>query len=197
MVLDSNSDSDSDVLEEFDFGITNPRPQKQTNSGPETLEKSHSTRALRSSLKINDNGLRLPSSKKQVTKTSLSGLVQKALKDAEAEQRIAAGKADLEKPVEEGTQQGSGITEEALAGVVEENEDGTKAKKLYAAMQRTNAQDTECVFHFFGEDLGAKPRASPFPAKSLPEHGWVANFKGLYELADLTLNSLTCFRSMA
>src|SRR4051812_35622475 len=104
--MDSKLTYDSSMLEEIDFCLQNPRPNKQTHSGPETLEKLHSTRSLRSSLKINDNGLRLPSSKKQATKTSLSGLVQKALKDAEAEQRIAAGKADLEKPVEEGIQQG-------------------------------------------------------------------------------------------
>lgn len=87
--------------------------------------------------------------------------------------------ADLEKPIEGITTGGLAIDEDVLADVVHDEEEGEdRAKRLYLAMQRTNALDAECVFHFFGEPNAQAPSSAPFPTQSLPQHGWTACLEG-------------------
>jgi hypothetical protein len=108
--------------------------------------------------------------------------VQAAQKDAENEQKIAERKAELDRAAEKALANDQAMSKEALAEVVEENEDGDKAQRLYLAMQRTNALDFGCTFHFFRENFlilnSQQVQEATFPVSSLPPHGWVAAFEG-------------------
>jgi hypothetical protein len=166
------------LYEELDFGLTHLPTQKRTSEGPMALRTS--TPATRSYLPKKDEDLRKPPVKStNAAKQSLSRLVKEAQRDAETAQRLAAIKADLEKPIEI-TSLKDQIDESTLAGVVRDDEEGEdKAKRLYLAMQRTNALDSECVFHFFrGSSSTKDPRRMSFPGQSLPKHGWTANLAG-------------------
>jgi hypothetical protein len=178
MVLDSDSDSDSDVLVELDFGpISSSRKKIQLSPGAEENTRENMTQ---SNLSGHDSELRKPSNSKTSAKISLKGLVQSAQRDAEAERDILAGKADLDQPLEEeGPLPEADIDEDALAGVLDDDEGVGKAKRLYLAMQRTNAFQTNCVYHFFSNRSNiSSPRRSPFPIQAFPEHRWVSIFQG-------------------
>lgn len=164
-----NSDSDSDDLPEFDFGETMPVASgSKTNGGVEI------------------DVLRRPPPKRE-DDNSFSLFVQKAQQHAERERKIAESKADLEKPIVKDTLVADfDISEEVLADAVKDEEDPQKARRLYLAMQRTNALHSECVFHFFDEGQNVSvPKGSPFPMGCLPNHRWTLNFEG--QLASVIL----------
>ncbi|KAF2655485.1 hypothetical protein K491DRAFT_778675 [Lophiostoma macrostomum CBS 122681] len=176
-----NSDSDSDELEEIDFGVRQPSsPRMASNDSPPTLTQ-HNVPSLRSHLRVQDDGLRKPPNKYKFARPTLSGLVEAARRDAENERRIAAEKAELDRVAEEVPADDEAMSKEALAEVVEENEEGDKAQRLYLAMQRTNALDLSCTFHFFRENFAIlnsqQVQEATFPLSSLPPHGWVAAFE--------------------
>ncbi|KAF1993341.1 hypothetical protein P154DRAFT_527821 [Amniculicola lignicola CBS 123094] len=174
MVLNSDSDSDSDILPEIDLGFK-AAPSRTT-----------ATRALRSGvtsksvpyIQVDASGLRMPSTKLKAPKPSLAHLVRSVEANEAAEQRIAAVKADLEKPAES-TLPDEEINEEFLAGVVGGGEDGDKARRLYLALKRTNAASLHTTFHFLGQNPPVPSRrdAKRFPVDSLPNHGWVSIFE--------------------
>jgi hypothetical protein len=161
-----NSDSDSDDLPEFDFGEPTSKP-------------TSTVRGLKGKDGDEDNVLRRPPPERKGGK-SFSLFVQRAQQHAETERKIAEVRADLEKPVAEDAPLADfDISEEVLADAVNDEEDPDKAKRLYLAMQRTNALHSECVFHFFDKDLdGNASRGSPFPMNCLPNHRWTSSFKG-------------------
>lgn len=190
MILNSDSDSDSDPLEELVFSIKKRSPPTKTSGGKAPVSSLHA-RPIRTYRYGMDDELRKPPPKSKNTKPSLSRLVEAAQKHAAAEQKMAELKADLEKPLEVPVVENGAIDEDTLAGVVNDEDGEDKAKRLYRAMQRTNALDTECIFHFFGNKPRKGTRRAPFPLHSLPRHGWAANFEGANQaslLADQSAN---------
>lgn len=121
--------------------------------------------------------------------------MQTAQKNAEAEREIAEVKADLDKPlVEERQPVGIQISEETLADAVHDDEDPDKVRRLYQAMQRTNALQSESVFHFFDEEKTTSTKnTSPFPMRSIPDHRWTSNFQGSRAFSS-SISLLTCTR---
>jgi len=162
-----NSDSDSDDLPEFDFGelLSKPNP------------KSTVTRLKDKDAAKKDVLRKPPSNRKEGDSFTL--FVQKAQQHAETERKIAQFKADLEKPIaEDAPSTEFDISEEALADAVNDEEDPEKAKRLYLAMQRTNALHSDCVFHFFDESLHSATKGPSFPMDALPNHRWTSSFQG-------------------
>ncbi|KAF2745874.1 hypothetical protein M011DRAFT_469135 [Sporormia fimetaria CBS 119925] len=120
-------------------------------------------------LPIKQNPLRKPPTTTTGTNDSLKWLVESAKKSAKKEQRIAALKADLNKSIDNTVKGDLTIDEETLAGVVQDEEEGDdKAKRLYLAMQRTNALESDPSFHFFRSEPGPLLHM-PFPAHSLTD----------------------------
>ncbi|KAF2873178.1 hypothetical protein BDV95DRAFT_569037 [Massariosphaeria phaeospora] len=166
-----NSDSETDSLPELDWGEP-PQGLKETRVPMPATTRSKSARH-------GEDELRRPGpAQKRSEKASFSRLVQAAQKIAELEQKIADGKADLDKPLDDTPPPEFIVSEEAMAQVMNNDEDPEKAKRLYLAMQRTNALHSECVFHFFQEDVfSCSPAESEFPIGSLPDHQWVENLQ--------------------
>jgi hypothetical protein len=165
VVLDSGSDTDS--IPELNW----PPPQKLKLNPKEPA---------------NDNGLRKPAEKKRKKthdKAAFRRFVQDAQRDAEAERHIAQVKADLDKPVAgEMPAPNLDIDEELLASVVRDGDDPDKAKRLFLAMQRTNALHTNCVFYLFPKrPPDIKLKVSLFPMNSLPSHPWTSVFRGAWK----------------
>ncbi|KAF2465956.1 uncharacterized protein BDR25DRAFT_81533 [Lindgomyces ingoldianus] len=183
MVQNSDSDTDSDSLEEIDFGLKKKSPPRKiilddfkangkTRGGP-TLRSGPFSRTQK-------NALRRPSDRPaKFSKSSLNHLAAKAQQFSEIERDIAENKADMEKPVEQDPTLDLVISEEVLAGVVTDQEGGDKAKRLYLAMQRTNALDHNHVFHFFSDKFDpSSVKPSDFPSECLPNQHWATNFEG-------------------
>jgi len=168
VVLDSDSDGeefiDLDALWE-----DSPKKSKIETQAP----------ASRSDKKPQDGGLRRPPKKPRENK-AFALFVQTARQSDELEQHIAQVKADLDKPLPEHLSSTElDVSEEMLANAVNHHDDPNKAKKLYLAMQRTNALHTDPVFHFFDQDAPLTPsRDPPFPISCLPEHEWTDRFTG-------------------
>ncbi|KAF2263457.1 hypothetical protein CC78DRAFT_581549 [Lojkania enalia] len=175
VVQNSDSDTDSDILVELDFGIRKSPPQQPVGSRERRRPQEAYTTRSAGLVYIRDDGLRKPTDNQKSSKLSLSRLVQVAQRRAEAEQKIAEEKANLEKLVEEPSTLEVAINEKVLAGIVDANDDGDNAKRLYLAMQRTNALDIKCAFHMFGEESNQSSiHTSAFPVQSLPKHSWVS-----------------------
>ncbi|KAF2257411.1 hypothetical protein BU26DRAFT_558798 [Trematosphaeria pertusa] len=163
-----NSDSETDSLPELDWGDSSNNLKTTSRA---TMAKPRERTA--------QDGLRKPPKKPRDGK-SFSLFVQAAQKSAEAERKIAEVKADLDKPLETTPPPDFGISEEALADAVHDDDDPDKAKRLYLAMQRTNALQMDCVFHFFRENLedseGSHAKEATFPTDKLPKHRWTTSF---------------------
>jgi hypothetical protein len=181
VVLDSDSDSDSEELEELDFSAFKSTVRNPTSGGFRSSASLRGTPATRAQTK--DNGLRKPPTIGSTAKPTLSRLVRDAKKDAEAQKRIAAGLVDLDKPVED-TPPPDLFGEAALPAIPGGSEDADhKRKRLALAIQRTNALGVNAVYHFFGENGQADSiREAHFPMQTLPKHGWTENFKGMAEI---------------
>ncbi|KAF2281612.1 uncharacterized protein EI97DRAFT_454779 [Westerdykella ornata] len=175
VILNSDSDSEPDLFEELDFGLSKPPPQKVTLNSHGNPEHRHGAYSTPSVLLKKDDELKKPPKPTQTSVSTLNRLVKEAQKSAEEEQRMKSLWADLEKPVESTIEEQLAIDEDVLAGIVHDDDDGDdKAKRLYLAMQRTNALDTDCVFHLFGDSKREATRSMKFPAHALSSCGWTA-----------------------
>ncbi|KAF2116713.1 hypothetical protein BDV96DRAFT_544252 [Lophiotrema nucula] len=175
VVQNSDSDTDEDELLELNIGPKRPPPK----ASPLPKMNTPHTRP-KVVFQERDSELRRPPMKRGFFKPTLSHLVKIAKNNVATEQKIAEGKAELDKPVEEATSSPStaDIDEERLAGVVSDDEDGDNARRLYLAMQRTNTSDVNYAFHMFSNGSDATSTDSnPFPSHCLPRHRWVENLR--------------------
>lgn len=166
MVL--NSDSDTDSLPDLDFGFASTTI-KTTPTASINLSKRPAG---------DDNGgdtLRRPQKKGRSKKLDLA---MSAIGNIALEQEILNYKAELLESPEEPQDVKLTLTEDVLAQAVNDDEDPDKARRLFVAMQRASAGQTEDVFHFFHEDKVSRPASSPFPAGSLPQYRWTSSFRG-------------------
>ncbi|PVH99246.1 hypothetical protein DM02DRAFT_656590 [Periconia macrospinosa] len=157
-----NSDSDSDSLPELDWNIS---------SKPLNVQKPKPT--------IYENDLRKPPEQRKKNGKAFINFFQDAQRIAQSERQIAEVKADLEKPaVEEPLSTRFDINEDTLENIIRDDDDPDKAKKLLQAMRRTNALQTDSVFHLWRRDWADDVMSSrPFPIDSLPNHQWTSIFE--------------------
>lgn len=165
-----NSDSDSDSLTDLDELWGEPAKPKPTTRAATVARgkegfKSH---ALPQPPKISKDD------------RAFKRLVQTARKNAELEREIAQAQAELEKDLRADLpQRDSKFNEAMVADVVRDGKDSEKAKKLYLAMQRTNAFQVDHVFHFFDRQLsGTTAVENPFPTGLLSKHQFAPTFQG-------------------
>lgn len=187
-MLDSDSDSDLELLEELDFGLSKKEPQKDPKKKEQeeslAARKSREVPGPRSYIRSKDDGLRKPPKSVPTSNNgAFRNLVQSLQKDNEVELKLAEWKALLEEKLEEESDSSdkaaSTIDESLLAGVVNDDAGEEKAKRLYLAMQRTNALESDCVFHFFGDaPKCGSTRRTTFPSHILPRQGWTSCFDG-------------------
>ncbi|KAF2737545.1 hypothetical protein EJ04DRAFT_574502 [Polyplosphaeria fusca] len=180
VVQDSDSDSDSDFEELIVLDFGKKVPNDEPLSTPRTRTSLRGAPSARSSIfkKPDDTALCKPPDRGTIAKPSLSRLIQIAQRTAEAEQRIAIGKANLENAVEDTPIPDAEINEDVLAAVVNNDDDSDNAARLYLAMQRTSAPDLNCVVHIFPEAIDAEvPAGAQFPIQSLPRQGWAKSLE--------------------
>ncbi|KAF2708281.1 hypothetical protein K504DRAFT_503463 [Pleomassaria siparia CBS 279.74] len=171
IVLNSDSDTDSDGLLELELNLIRPSVISRTTGAISRTDRSAPY------IELLENGLRRPSDNHKRPKPSLDRYVKDAQTRVATERKMAEGKADLDNPTEETLPSGFAVTEAALAGQIDGDEAGAAAKQLFVAMQRTAGLDTNCVFHFFNaEPASRSTQHSPFPTQSLPQQGWAARF---------------------
>ncbi|KAF1939149.1 hypothetical protein EJ02DRAFT_265217 [Clathrospora elynae] len=166
-----NSDSDTDSLPDLDFGEATIKPKRSTTAT--------TTTCLKRTPEEEHYGIRQPIKKRR---TNFDALVATAQKNMEAERRIREQKAELDKPLdkslEEATTVNITINEETLGQFLQDHDDDPeKARRLFQAMQRTNATQMETTFHIFQDTSDSMPVPTNFPINSLPKHRWVANFE--------------------
>jgi hypothetical protein len=162
MVLNSDSDSDLDSLSELEW------------SEPEATLKASKSKGKK---EAQGSALRKPLPARKEADFGL--FVQKAQQHAEKGRKIAQVKADLEEPIADPIPPAEAdISEEVLASAVHDEEDPDKARRLYLAMQRTNALHSECVYHFFDGSQDSVAKGPSFPINSLPDHRWTSSFQG-------------------
>lgn len=172
-MLNSDSDTDSDGLLELELDQL-----KTSNESPSIGAASGATSSV-PYIELQENGLRRPTDNYKRPKPSLHRFAQDALERAETARRVAGWRSELDKPIEE-TLPEFIMNEDALASAIDNDEDGDTAKRIYRAMQRTNAHDANCVFHIFNEELNSSSRQeSPCPTECLPRHGWASRFEGM------------------
>jgi hypothetical protein len=163
-----NSDSDSDSLPDLDDLLDNHLTAK-TKAAARTapVRKREEPKAHRLP----------PPPKRLKDDKAFKRLVQAAQRNAQMEQEIAEAQAELDKPLrEDSPERDPRISEKMVADAVHGEDDPDKAKKLYLAMQRTNAFRVDCVFHFFNrqpDDLD-----QPFPLETLEPLHMVSTFQG-------------------
>ncbi|KAL5387673.1 hypothetical protein DPSP01_003469 [Paraphaeosphaeria sporulosa] len=151
-----NSDSDTDSLTDLE-DLLDYRPARSKAV----------TRAAAVWTRGDPEALALPQPpKRKKDDHAFKRLVQAAKKNAQREQEIAQAQAELDKPLrQESPQRGLKLSENTVADVVHDEDDPDKAKKLYLAMQRTNAFQVDCVFHFFNQRPDDFEK--PFPIDSI------------------------------
>jgi hypothetical protein len=171
VVLNSDSDTDSDELLELDMDLIVKAP-RSTGTVPLTTR-------FAPYIELQENGLRKPSDKHKRPKASLREFVQSVVEKDASERVTAEAKAELDRPVEEMPPLEFEMTEEAVAEQIGDDEDGDKAKRIFHAMKRTDALENNCVFHLFKEEVESRSiQEPPFPIACLPEQGWAAQFDG-------------------
>jgi hypothetical protein len=168
MVLNSDSDSDSDLLGDLDFGLPTPKLKIPTYSGRSSRRLGLDEPELR----------RPPREGKKNSKRPFSQLMETAQKNLDVEREIQEHKAYLEKADVEPAAVAKTLNEDTLKQAFHDDNDDDKANRLYKAMQRTNEVQAQTAFHFF-EEVPKSTSAMPFPQKSLPDHGWTACFEGM------------------
>ncbi|KAL1600993.1 hypothetical protein SLS59_005659 [Nothophoma quercina] len=163
-----NSDSDSDSMEELDFGL--PKPKLELKAPTYTGRPTRRTN-------LDEPELRKPPREgRKDTKRPFSQLMATAQKNLDAERAIQEHKADLEKVDEEAAPIASALDKDTLKQAIQDGEDSDQADRLYKAMQRTDAVSAPTAYHFF-EDVPNVSLISPFPQQSLPNHGWTTCFE--------------------
>lgn len=171
-----NSDSDDDSLPDLDFGIPTPKAKPAPTTTATTTTTTITTRSKRM-VDHDDDGLRKPTKKPKDDKRKFHSLVQTAQKNLETERRIQEHKAALEEAEEVPVTKRTNVDEEVLGQVVQDGDDPEKARRLFQAMQRTNATQMEPTFHFFEETTDTIPVRNKFPINCLPRHRWSSNFQ--------------------
>ena len=174
-----NSDSDNDSLPELDWGEPVPAWRPATPA----------SRPKRTFQDVGEDELQKPQKKLKGKESDL--LARVVQEHAETERLILEHKAGLETELDDSAKSAFVFNEEALGQVVHDEDDPDKAHRLYLAMQRTNATQTEHVFHFFqdmSDSIAVQPR---FPLQSLPEHRWASSFRGIGESSSNSSNANT------
>ncbi|KAJ4369077.1 hypothetical protein N0V83_006160 [Neocucurbitaria cava] len=162
-----NSDSDSDSLPDLDWG----EPKS-------SIKVPISTAPIKRASEDCEGDLRRPAKREKGGKRSFNRLVETAQRNMETERRIVERKADLDKSLEEPARAEATINEDVLGQVVpDDDDDPDKAHRLFLAMQRTNATQSESVFHFFDDSLHSENTQPKFPSNCLPKHRWASNFE--------------------
>ncbi|KAL1605441.1 hypothetical protein SLS60_004991 [Paraconiothyrium brasiliense] len=166
-----NSDSDSDSLTDLDE-LLNHEPIGKPKAVTRVATAGREEDSTRS-------GLPRPP-KRLKDDNAFKRLVQAAQKNAEMEQNIAKAQAELDKPLREHSlKHDLQISEEMVAGALHDEDDPEKAKKLYLAMQRTNAFQVDCAFHFFDRESDDDSAFHlPFPLESLSHPRMASKFEG-------------------
>ena len=178
-----NSDSDTDSLLDIDWG------ESRTS-----FKVAAPTARLKRTADGDDDVLRKPEKKGKSGKQSFDILVQTAQQDMEIERKIQERKADLDKSIEEPKSSNITISEDSLGQIVEEDDDDpTRAHRLFLAMQRTDATQTDSVFHFFEDVPDSTHVRSSFPFSCLPQTRWTTSFRGA-SLCTIMGILLTCSR---
>ncbi|KAL5389884.1 hypothetical protein PMIN02_007205 [Paraphaeosphaeria minitans] len=155
VVLNSDSDSDSliDLEDLLNYKLAKPKAvtKAATVWGREDSEA---------------HALPQPHNRKKDNQ-AFKRLVQAAKRNAQKEQEIVQAQAELDKPLrQDSPEHGLKMSENKVADVVHGGDDPEKAKKLYLAMQRTNAFQVDCVFHFFNQEPDYFEK--PFPIENIP-----------------------------
>jgi len=96
----------------------------------------------------------------------------------EVEQLIETHKAGLAHDEEEVAQ--FVFNEDTLGQAIQNADDPEQAHRLFLAMQRINAVQTESVFHFFRDTSDSIAVQPKFPANCLPQHRWTSSFRGAH-----------------
>ncbi|KAG9199524.1 hypothetical protein G6514_008382 [Epicoccum nigrum] len=172
-----NSDSDSDSMEELDFGVPAPKPSIPTYTG----------RPTRSRLAVEEPELRRPlKSARGTGKRASNKLLETAQRNIETERKIQEStealersRADLNKIHEQPILATTNIDKDTLKHALQDGNDSDGADRLYKAVQRTNEAQAQTAYYFFDRppDLSMLP---PFPHQSLPDQGWTVCFEGMY-----------------
>ncbi|KAF2446967.1 hypothetical protein P171DRAFT_242498 [Karstenula rhodostoma CBS 690.94] len=151
-----NSDSDTDSLTDLE-DLLDYQPAK-----PKAV-----TRAATVWTRKDPKALALPQPpKRKNDDQAFKRLVQAARRNAQMEREIAEAQAELDRPLrQEPTRRGLEISEKMVADAVHGEDDPDKAKRLYLAMQRTNAFQVDCAFHFFNQEPDGLEK--PFPIESI------------------------------
>jgi hypothetical protein len=174
---DLNSDSESDFSDLDDIWQTKSAATTKENDEPK--------------------GYVLPKpSQRKKDDAEFSRLVQEARENAEMEKQIVEAQADLDRALSRKTpERGLDINEELVAGALKDNDDPNKAKKLYLAMQRTNALDVECAFYFFDRPSDAQTSNEfSLSADSLSQPRLASFFKGSDLIRYLHTIKLTTYK---
>lgn len=178
-----NSDSDTDSLTDLE-DLMDCKPTKpKTVASPPTLWDNEDEYSK-------THALPQPPKRKKDDQ-AFKRLVQAAQRNAQREQEIAQAQAELDKPIlQEPNAHVLEISENMVADAVYDEDDPDKAKKLYLAMQRTNAFSADRVFRFFNQEpiSAEKPfpvasinpeMASIFEGESSRDHAFVSGFARL------------------
>lgn len=167
-----NSDSDSDSMEELDFGLPAPKPLKiPTYTGRTTR---------RTAFEDEPELRRPPKAARNNGKRSFNQLMETAQKNLDTERKIQERKAELAKvEEEESVPAATHLDKYTLKQAIQVGDDSDQADRLYKAMQRTNEVRAHTAYHFF-EDTPNPSLVPLFPEKSLPDHGWTACFAGAF-----------------
>lgn len=167
---DSESELDLESLPDLDFWENIP-----------VIPPVNTTTSLTRSKRIStDDGDTLCKPPKKAKSTQFDWLVETTQRNIEIERTIQADKAKLERDLKAPVAAAFTLNERVLGQAVQDNDDPDQARRLYLAMQRTNATQMESAFHFFTNTTDSCPRQVKFPLNSLPEHRWAASFKSQY-----------------
>lgn len=164
-----NSDSDSDSLPDLDFG----EPKKH-------VVRVHTPigRPKRILGRDADDDLRKPVTKVNPNKRSFNRLIETAESNLATERRIQEHKATFVKVEQSPRKAVITLDESLLSQAVDDDEDAEeKARRLLLAIQRTNAAQTEELYHFFGDTRRAKRTQRPFPAMNAKPVVWNSIFR--------------------
>ncbi|KAI9688181.1 MAG: hypothetical protein M1822_001687 [Bathelium mastoideum] len=126
---------------------------------------------------------------------NLSSLVHQSNSDSAAKERIERAQNVLEaenekarkdtearKKAEEGQAQENGAIDEAyFASIVDDSDAEEDPQRVMAAIRRTEALQQDLAWHFFKDEPTVLSERDPFPAKALPETGWMTTLTDTWE----------------
>lgn len=178
VVLDSDSDSDLEDYE-LDWGL----PSLDSKMPVETRAQATAARSPPTKSSIYLQQKRKPRWKTPVAPNRANAVVTRLIdqvkREDEAARQVAEYKAILEKPLETAPDAEGAIDQEDLANILDDDEEGGRRKRLLLAMKRTNATDSDRVFHFLKKPAKRpSKRSSSFPTRSISSSAMRNCFKG-------------------